>query len=162
MPIVRVVEGNLLRAKELVVAQQCNCLTARAHGLSRTIANEWPWADVYGQRPRSAPNTARTPSVPGTIQLSTDGVRTVVHMFAQWAPGRPGAFTARYNKAYDDTPANRHIWFRECLERIDALGIEEIAMPYLIGCGLAGGHWPTYEATLSAAKTNIVLYRLSA
>ena len=81
-------------------------------------------------------------------------------MFAQWTPSKVGAYNRYYPKTYTDTTHNRQRWFRECLEALDALGLDRVAMPYKIGCGLAGGFWPDYETMLNKAKTNIVLYRL--
>lgn len=82
-------------------------------------------------------------------------------MFAQWTPGK---VTSRwidiYSKDHNDTEANRLKWFRECICAVDALQLEDaVAMPYKIGCGLAGGNWQEYQKILDNASTNIVLYK---
>ena len=82
-------------------------------------------------------------------------------MFAQWTPGKCGNFKKTYPDTYQDTSMNRQLWFKQCLDEIDKLELDEIAIPYLIGCGLAGGNWGKYEKLLNTAKTNIVLYSLA-
>ena len=75
-------------------------------------------------------------------------------MFAQRAPGK-----ARSGSG-DDSRSARLRWF---VEALDVFGEQAgfgaggrtgegaaVAMPYLIGCGLAGGHWPDYRAALEA------------
>ena len=159
-------KGDLLDAKEAFIAQQCNCVTIKSHGLSAAIAKRWPWADVYAKRKPKSANTALEPDTPGTIQIikgpDADS-HSVVCLFAQWTPGKPGAWTDKYPKTHDDTTAaQRSEWFRQCLKAMD--DCEEIdgpvAVPYQIGCGLAGGNWSTYKAVLQEAKTEFVIYQL--
>ena len=80
--------------------------------------------------------------------------------FLVTAPGKTGKFQNYYPKTYDDSIENREIWFKKCLEEIDKLNLDEIVMPYKIGCGLAGGKWINYEKMLNNAKTNIILYSI--
>ncbi len=160
MPIVEVVEGDLLLSDCPVLAQQCNCVTVRSHGLSAQIAMRFPWADIYKQRSAlPGRNRARTPSVPGTIQLSKHDGRTIVHLFAQLCPGRSGQFSRVYNIG-NDTPEARLKYFASCLRALDAYKFDLVAMPYGIGCGLAGGDWAKYEELLQACATPIRLYRI--
>jgi hypothetical protein len=77
---------------------------------------------------------------------------TVINMFAQWEMGGPG----RYNRVRPAPPSDsarvREEWFQQCLHAIMALDRKpaSIAFPYEIGCGLAGGNWPRYDAMLVA------------
>ena len=49
--VVRFVYGDLLKTMEVdVIVHQVNCLCIRAHGLSKQIANVFPWADIYSTR----------------------------------------------------------------------------------------------------------------
>ena len=67
--------------------------------------------------------------------------RTIVNMYAQFAPGKAGRG--------DDSAEKRLQWFRSCLRRVGRLaGVSSVAVPYGIGCGLAGGNWDDYEAEL--------------
>lgn len=165
MPIVKIIQGgDLLRAPESHIVQQCNCCTVRAHGLSESIAKKYPWADVYGMRDAIGHRNCATEGsrpTPGTIHVIShpDAGVSVVCMFAQWAPGKPLAYGS-YPKDHHDSAANRQVWFQACLDALDDMHLDAaVAMPHSIGCGLAGGHWPAYEQMLARAKTKIVLYK---
>lgn len=163
MVIVKIIKGDITESNCKYLAHQCNCNTVKSHGLSKTIADKWPWADVYSKRVSiGARNATIKPSIPGTIELITneDDKKTIICLFAQWAPGKCGDYARYYPKTYNDTKENRLAWFKECLAKIDELNLNEIAMPYKIGCGLAGGDWKTYEQILETAKTKIILYSI--
>ncbi len=163
MPIIKIVQGDLLEAREEYIAHQCNCCTVTAHGLSAVIAKKYPWADVYSQRAAiGTRNCAKQRDVPGTIKIveSPANSRKIICMFAQWTPGKPGAYTKYYPADYSDTPIDRQNYFAQCLEEIEKLGIKKVAMPYLIGCGLGGGSWKIYKKMISDSNINIVLYKL--
>ena len=48
--------------------------------------------------------------------------------------------------------SSREAWFRACLQQIGGMPgrPRSIAFPYQVGCGMAGGSWPAYEAMLLA------------
>ncbi len=145
------VTGDLLEENTQYIAHQCNCVTNYGKGLSAALFRRFPWADTYSDR--------NMPSVPGTIEVFGDGQsqRYVINMYSQYNPGRP--------KRFDDTFEQRQRWFAECLTQISAIsGIYEVAFPYLIGCGLAGGNWNDYYRLLTkwadtAALLQILLVR---
>jgi hypothetical protein len=145
------VNGNLLQAKEQYIAQQCNCVTTSARGLAQDIANKFPWADVYRERSKY--------DVPGTISVKSapDGDKHVICMFAQWGPSVCGRYASSYPQ-HDDTPTKRIQWFQQCVDAIDALQLKVVAVPYMIGCGMAGGKWEHYRKILMQAKTQFVVY----
>ena len=162
MPIISIIEGDILLSEETCIVQQCNCNTIQSHGFSKAIANKYPWADVYKQRAAQSKNTAKNAGVPGTLQVVTKDNMTVICMFAQWAPGKPFAFSKYYPKGpAPDSIEERKNWFTQCLVELDNLQLERVAMPHGIGCGLAGGIWSEYKELLNNAHTNIVLYKLS-
>lgn len=168
MPIIEIVNGNLLDASEPYIAQQCNCCTVKSHGLSASISKEFPWADVYKRRKLSGKNKKeRKITIPGTIEIDScpsDNLK-VIHMFAQYSPGKPNSFSRYYKdddiEAIKDSFIDRQKYFKECLDLIDNdPNITIVAMPYLIGCGLAGGSWSDYEKLLNDSVTDIVLYKI--
>lgn len=144
-----IVEGNILDAPEQYIAQQCNCVGKSARGLSAQIAARYPEADVYKMR--------STPSTPGTIQVCG----RVICMFSQYGMGRPGA----YGQRLPDTYQLRLQWFKQCLEHIAALNPASVAIPYGIGCGLAGGNWSEYNSaiydwSIAHPSISVVIYKL--
>ena len=81
-------------------------------------------------------------------------------MYAQYEPGKP-------SRSGEDSQEMREAWFRRCLgligERIE--GLESIAFPWQVGCGLAGGDWKAYEGMIkefaeSHADVKVVVYKL--
>jgi len=164
MVIVSTVSGNLLDATEKYIAQQCNCNTLTAHGLSQTIADRWSYGDVYSDRKRKSPNSTTEPDEPGSVILTEPGPGetgpTILHMMAQWTPSRPGNYSKYYPRTHVDSRENRVKWFKQCLDIIDSNVDDVVAMPDHIGCGLAGGDWKIYRQMLEECRTKIRLYKL--
>ncbi len=173
MPVRQQLEGDVLCAKEKFIGQQCNCLTMKPHGLSAAIVKRFPYADPYGLRIAESSNTAAAVcrDEPGTIRLLAPKVpydalqdTTIICLFAQWCPGPPFKWVRAYPSCPDgnDSPENRLKWFQACLTKID--GSPEIdspvALPFNIGCGLAGGQWKHYLQLLEEATTDFILYKL--
>ena len=162
MVIINTVSGDLLDAKE-PICQQCNCLTIKPHGLSKYISEKYSWADPYTIRPIKTANTTSSPDEPGTIvefknPLSPENI--VLCFMAQWCPGKPYVYKKYYSSKYDDTYINRKKWFQECLDILDKKKYDTVAMPYGIGCGLAGGKWVEYKKMIEECKTKIIIYKL--
>ena len=132
-----VVGGDLLRAREGFIAHQANCQSKGARGLAKVLFQAFPNANVYAQR------TAH--SEPGTIAPRDCDGKMIVALFAQRSPGTPRA-------TGDDSAVTRLRWFERSLDRLGSLmaasGAEAVAMPFNIGCGLAGGRWPAYRKRL--------------
>jgi O-acetyl-ADP-ribose deacetylase (regulator of RNase III) len=162
MVILKIVQGDLLDAKEKYICHQCNCNTKKAKGLSKYISDKYSWANIYARR-------SKVPFVPDTpgkvLQLvhpnQKDYKHTILCFMAQWLPGKPNAYKHCYSTTYDDTYENRKKWFKDCLAILDFNKFDTVAMPYLIGCGLAGGKWDDYKQLLDNCSTCIVLYKLN-
>jgi hypothetical protein len=115
--------GDLRTFKADYIAHQCYCTNARddAKGLAKVLFDHSPEVDVYKGRTE--------PSPPGIIEIRGN----VIALFAQLQPGS--------SKTREDTKANRLRWFSECLAKVTQVmkPAQTIAIPKLIGCGLAGG-----------------------
>jgi O-acetyl-ADP-ribose deacetylase (regulator of RNase III) len=151
-----VIIGDLLQAKEKVICHQCNCLSKKAAHLAYSVFEAFPWANVYSDRD--------TPSKPGDIFVSNNPGKGphIIALFAQVYPGKPN-----YPFSTKDGSKAREKYFSQALEKLGFISrlYDSFAFPYGIGCGAAGGHWPTYQAMLEQfAKDNptkkIVLYKL--
>lgn len=151
----KIKNGDLLNATEDVIVHQCNCVTNYPKGLSKAIFLKWPYADVYTVRSKT---THR--DVPGTITIrSKEGLKTVVNLFGQFYPSKP--------KYKNDTSSARLEWFKNGLADIvvQLPHINSVALPYKIGCGLAGGQWSDYlEILTQFARQNpsidVCIYKL--
>jgi hypothetical protein len=138
------VQGDLLWMN-IPIVQQCNCLTVKPHGLSQSIAERYPWANLYATRRSLGHRNLAIEAdrgIPGTLQIMSNGIDPdVICFLAQWDYGRG----TRRIPIYADTPPQREKWFQECLQALGALTYETLAFPYKIGCGLAGGQWTHYQ-----------------
>jgi hypothetical protein len=138
------VTGNLLDyVAPYYIAHQCNTQSKRTAGLSAHIFNKYPEANDYA---RSTQGTV------GTIHV----IDHVINMFAQLKPGKPAGSL--------DNVAKRIEYFSSCLQAIATQLPKDstVVFPYGVGCGMAGGDWPTYEALLKEfSKTiNVIVVKL--
>jgi hypothetical protein len=151
--MIRLVYDDILNAPETYyIAHQCNTTSTASAGIASAIFAAYPEANTY--------SGARKP---GTV----DVIGRIVNLYSQVYPG-----SARGTPI--DTAEERLIMFRECLKALVPLVCKKnsterrdtyIAMPYKIGCGLAGGNWPCYLEVLSTfvrfyTRIVIVLYSL--
>jgi len=132
---VKIVQGDILEAKEDVIGHQCNCVTKKAKGLAAALFQRFPYADIYAER-RDGHVKRHEPGI--CVLLSFPGKPMIANMFAQRKGGKP--------KDANDTANLRMRWFDDCLRQIiqQAPDTKSIALPYNIGCGLAGGDWSRY------------------
>ncbi len=126
------------------IVQQTNCTTCDVKGLAKAIRKDRPWAcpskDRIPIKRGSKWCTNETKGTPGSIVIreSQGGKPGVVSMMAQYNPGK-----ARQR----DNARLRTNWFWQCLGKMESRKprFKQLAFPKNIGCGLAGGDWPTYK-----------------
>jgi O-acetyl-ADP-ribose deacetylase (regulator of RNase III) len=171
---IEIVKGDLLECSAEVICHQCNCVSRHAAGLAKDLFEKYPWADCYKNRGTASENGNYKA---GSIFMIRDLVQilrpkkhvplTVINIFGQVYPGKPRWGT--------DSKEKRKEYFGQALETlsellmIDPPGIgrdeiyNQIAFPYKIGCGLAGGNWDDYYAMLEkfASKIDmpVVIYK---
>ena len=141
--------GNLLTINDVdVICHQVNCLTVRPHGLSLTLSQTYPWGDIY--KTRKSINgrnlaTKETRGEPGTITIfEITSKPAVACLQAQWDYGKCSSVQKRKILPYSDTPNNREMWFKRCMQELGRTPYRSFAFPFKIGCGLAGGSWTNY------------------
>lgn len=125
--MLKVVNGDLLTAFDdgiPAIGHQVNCQGVMGAGLARQIRNHYP--KVYEQY-KMAYNGS--PDLLGKIQpILIDKNKTVVNLFAQDGYGRNGLYTD-YNA------------LSECLSKLRNYVDHNVALPFGLGAGLAGGDW---------------------
>lgn len=155
--MVRVVDGDIIQADADIIAHQVNCKGVMGAGLARQIKASFPNAfEAYEGLCRLHRYSGE--ELLGNCQLvisaRPDHGRVVIaNLFAQDRYGR--------DRRYTDYEA-----FHQCMETLDrkarAIHARTIALPYRIGCGLAGGDWeliyPMIESELSSFE--VKLYRI--
>jgi len=160
--LLKIVEGDLLTAKEEYICQQTNCISINARGLSETIRLKFG-VDPYSHRRSLHGRNHAIPEdcdIPGTIKVLSNGENKVICMFAQYGMGEPFS----YGNNIDDSFEKRLKWFNLCLFEIAKLKPKSLAFPYNIGCGLAGGNWNDYLSALkyfsNYFKIPVTIYKL--
>lgn len=137
---IQTIQGNLLDATEQYIVHQCNCVSVQTAGLAYSIFHKFPYADVREKHLNGH-------SEPGTIDIHGNGKdqRYVINLFGQYYPGEP-----RYPGSKKDGYDARIYYFMRGLDEVFSIpGIESVAFPWMIGCGLAGGDWERYERLLN-------------
>jgi len=157
MDYITVKDGNLLDATEEYIAHQCNCVSTNAKGIAKQIFDVFPFANTYKKR--------QYKNAVETIEILSNGKTNIINMYAQYYPSIPQReISLGKSKNNYDTKEQRIKWFTSCLNKIAEIpNINNIAMPYNIGCGCAGGDWNVYFGLIQKfAKDNkihVVLYR---
>ncbi len=136
------------------IAHQTNCVSQKAAFLAATIFAKYPHADVYSNR--------TTPSSPGTIDIRGSPPQRVIAIYGQVYPGKP-----KYPDSPTDGYTARQQHFVSALRAISKIpDLTEIAFPYRIGCGAAGGDWEWYFKCLTkfsdhmAARATVTIMKL--
>ena len=151
MPISEV-KGDILKSpEEYVIMHQCNTTTNVAKGLSKAIFDAYPEANVYRNHYK------RNVGQVSCHLCGPNTKRKILNLYAHIAVG---------NRCSQRERELRPTWFEQCLNQISMdKSITKVAMPKLIGCGLAGGDPAVYRAIIERWSTNnpnieIVLYEL--
>jgi len=100
--------------------------------------------------------------VPGTIKIAK-GKPNIIAIFGQWSHGSlKSKFIEKYPKpdGNRETRNDRVNWFKQGIQDIETQINEPIAVPYKIGCGMAGGDWNTYEKILQDSSANFIIYKI--
>jgi O-acetyl-ADP-ribose deacetylase (regulator of RNase III) len=133
MSVITIKNEDIVNATEQYIVHQTNCCTTYPKGLSKHIFDKFPDANVYKCRNHFLKNYDK----PGTIIVRGK----IINAMGQWDKSKP--------KGDFDSYKNRLAWFSQCMNAIVNInGIESLAFPYKIGCGLAGGNWDDYFTTI--------------
>ena len=129
--MIKIIRGDLLSSGAQYICLQVNCLGVMGSGVANQVKEKWP---IVYERYRAAcvQYTDDKDKLLGCVQfIPVNNLITVVNIFGQLSYGRD-------EKCYTDIHA-----LSEACKKIAGkvkLG-NTIAMPYRIGCGLAGGDW---------------------
>lgn len=154
-----ITQGDLLESSCDIIVQQINCICVKPKGLSKAIADKYPYANFYSKRratigKKFIKNLAviEDRGVPGEIIVGypenpEDPI--VIGILGQYDYGK-----VNMNRS-SETSKQREKWFAEGLEKIliwtqRLEGKKSIGFPFMIGCGLAGGNWENYSRMLDS------------
>lgn len=135
---------DILKAKENIIVHQVNELGVMGAGLALQIKNKYP--DVYRKYKAVANKDCL-----GKIQLiKIDKNRWICNMFSQKGISRTKQTTD-------------YKLFEQCIEKLSKYAEQHnltVAIPYKIGCGLAGGDWEIVKKLIDKYLSNAVIYKL--
>ena len=148
--------GNILDANEEIICHQVNCKGVMGAGLALQIRKKWP------QAYRLYVNTCAE-SYPeqllGQVQfVNCDDGKTIANIFGQNGYGT--ASTQTDYKALND--GLNSVFY--AVKYTAGYKDKKIAIPFKIGCGLAGGDWNVVLGMIYALSYNydvdVTIYRL--
>jgi len=159
LPIMHIIEDNILNAKEPLIAHCCNTRNTMGAGVALTLRTRFP--EIY-QNDTEEHRTlgpdlllGRTMIVPITTRAKDTNIKYIANMYAQPTYGNQGRHV-NYEALY------------KCLERLAdsciGMNIESIGLPYNFACNRAGGDWHVVQAMIDSTFGNtnikITLYEL--
>ena len=143
-------QGNIVDAKEPYIIDCRNCQGQMRSGVAKELKIKYPL--VYQEYYNKWKNTKDKKSLLGQIQYVPAAYNTtIIGIFGQ------------FNYGYDKKQyLNYSALFKGLLDITKEVN-GDIALPYKIGCGRAGGRWSTVYSFLKAIaqdfEFNIVLYK---
>ena len=151
--MIRIVEGSILNAVEDIICQQVNCQGVMGAGLAKQIRDKYPAVYTSYKKFCDGYNYNDRMTLLGQIQTTmvSDG-KIIANLFGQYNYGRDKQHT-EYNA------------LTGCLEQILELAKlfnDSIAIPYNLGCGLAGGDWSIVYAIIEEVfdDYDVTIYKL--
>lgn len=128
--MINIVNGNILDAKEDIISQQVNCCGVMGSGLAKQIRNKYP--EVFIEYYAYCKKHDILEQMLGVAQpVKCNDNKIVVNLFGQMRYGT--------DRQYTDYGALKCA-MRNMKEYAQENNLS-IAIPYQIGCGLAGGDW---------------------
>jgi len=134
------INQDLLSSSEKIIAHQCNCKTPKEKGLSKAMFEKYPYSNIYTLLNRT----------PGEIIVREEGeYPIIVALLGQNKPGSP---------SLKETKGIRLEWFKKCLNKLALYmknkNLNQVGIPYNIGCGLAKGNWNDYYTLIKSFAEN--------
>lgn len=129
--MIEIVEGDVFLSGANIIAHQVNCKGAMGKGIAKTIAEKYPLVKKEYQRICFVPDDK---VLLGTCQIvNVENNYYIANLFGQYNYG------ANRNVVYTDLDALRKSMatLADFIKKKDL----SLAIPYKIGCDLAGGDW---------------------
>ena len=138
-----IIEKDIFTCEENIIVHQTNCLGVMGSGIAKTVKEKYP--EVFkGYEHYCKTNTAENILGTALICEANDG-KYIANAFGQLNYGT--------DKQYTDYDALKH-----ALTEIKDFAKEKelsVAIPYKIGCGLAGGDWNTVFDMITEIFTEV-------
>lgn len=148
--MIKLIEGDLLDAKEDIIAHQSNTRGVWGAGLARELRAEYP--DAYKWYKRVCEEYGD--NLLGTCWVIDDGNKYIANLFGQTGYGRDKNIV--YTSYHALETALRSLNVRSDQDELS------VALPWGLGCGLANGDWNIVYKIIDRVfeETEVTLYRL--
>lgn len=137
--MIKLIHGDLLDAKTDIIAHQTNCMGIMGAGVALAIKQKYP--KVFAQYRIHCNNRLRGFELLGSCQECPTDQRSnpqyVANLFGQDRIGHRTTDYKALKQAMTELRAFMQMW-----------DYTSVAMPYGIGCGLAGGNWDTVQGII--------------
>lgn len=143
-------EGNLLDTPFQFIAHQVNCRGVMGAGLAKQIKNKYP--EVYNAYKVFCDINTAKPPLGKSLCVWTKDNHCIINVFGQLGYGRAQQQTD-YDALYSGFATAAEEIRKTFLDGNPCYQIP-IAIPYGIGCGLAGGNWDKVKEVLELIEKN--------
>lgn len=149
--MIKHINGSIILAEEDIIAHQTNAQGVMGSGLAKQIRDSFP--EAYAQYKRLADSYSDKSNLLGRSQLvEVREGKYVANLFGQLNYGR----SARQYTQYDALE-QALITLKNKAQRAGL----SVALPYLLGCGLANGDWKVVEKMIDDifADYEVTIYK---
>jgi len=150
--MIKLIYGDILEAKEDIIAHQVNCRGVFGAGLALQIKKKYPQVFYDYKDLTQDLSDEKRKNLLGYIQGVKVEDKMIFNMFGQNYYGR--------DKQYTDTDALLQCF--NTVRKFAELNSLSVAMPYRVGCGLGGAKWSVVDNHLMDAFDgySVTLYKL--
>lgn len=146
--------GNLLKSDVPAIIHQCNCFHTMGGGIAAQLAYKYP--EVYEADLKTPYGSKEKLGDFSFAEIKNSNLKYVINLYSQFDFG--------YGRHTDYNALEEGL--NKVLDFLFDKGIYRVGLPYLIGCGLAGGNEKTVLEILEKVqslhtKINIELYKLN-
>jgi O-acetyl-ADP-ribose deacetylase (regulator of RNase III) len=152
--MIKVVDGDILLAKEEIIGQQVNCMSVMGSGLAKQIRAKH--SNVYTEYKLFCELYDEPIERLGKVNfVEIEEGKYIANLFGQIEYGR--------NKSVQYTDYKGLYQALKMLKHVAKFNEMSVALPYNIGCGLANGDWDTVYDMIERAFNDyeVTLYKYS-
>lgn len=154
--MITIVQGNILNAIEDIICHQVNCRGIMGGGLAKQIKNKYP--EIYKEYKELCDSKPFQEDLLSSLQVcKTKDGKYIANLFGQINYGIHERQTD-----YMALKLSLKSLIVECYNPSSVLENKSIALPYNIGCGLAGGDWNIVYKIIEEVfiNYNVTIYKL--
>lgn len=123
----KIIFGDLLKSNVPVIIHQCNCFHKMGAGIAKLLKDLYP--EVYESDKRTVFGDKTKLGSFSYAEINNKDLKYVINLYSQY----------NYGKGIHTDYIALKNGLNNALKFIHSKSIKRVGIPYLIGCGLAGG-----------------------